>query len=156
LKYFLELLIPDFLKNIGSLYPIFHIASIYLSYSAFFVATAAAILYLAQDSLLKSRQAAELIDRLPNLFLLDRLNYTAIGYGFPMLTVAIISGFIWSADMQGLHSYNLREIYAIALWLIYALILHVRLSYRLRGRRVAQLSLVAFCIIILTFFSQCR
>lgn len=151
---------PDYsssLQQFQDLYFNMHIITIYLSYIVFFVASIAAVLYLIQDNFLKNKQTGMIFNRLPNLFFLDKLNYGAIGSGFPILTISIISGFIWAKHMRGVSwSYNPREIYSIALWLIYALILHVRLSAKLRGRKVAQLSLVAFCVIIFTLFSSCR
>ena len=134
-----------------------HIITIYLSYIAFFAASVAAALYLIQDNFLKNKQTGIIFNRLPGLFFLDRLNYGAIGSGFPILTLSIISGFIWAKHIRGAcWSYDHREIYSIALWLIYVLILHVRLSAKMRGRKVAQLSLLAFCIIIFSLFSSCR
>ena len=133
-----------------------HIITIYLGYAAFFIATIAAALFLIQDNLIKNKQAGIIFNRLPGLFFLDKLNYRAIGLGFPMLTLSIISGFIWAGHIRGAYwSYKPREIYSIVLWLVYALILHVRLSAKLRGRKVAQLSLLALCVIILTLFSSC-
>ncbi len=134
-----------------------HIITISLSYIAFFVASVAAVLYIIQDRFLKNKKAGAALSRLPDLLFLDKLNYKAIGLGFPMLTFSIISGFIWAAHTRGTYwSHNPREIYSFALWLIYALILHVRLSAKLRGRKVAQLSLLAFCMIIFTLFGSCR
>ncbi len=134
-----------------------HLITICLSYIAFFVASVAAALYLIQDNFLKNKQTGLIFNRLPNLFFLDKLNYGAIGSGFPILTLSIISGFIWAKHVRGIPwDYNSREIYAIALWLVYALILHVRLSAKLRGRKVAQLSLFAFCIIVFTLLGSCR
>lgn len=141
-----------------------HIITIYISYIAFFTASAAAALYLIQDHLLKRKRTGMIFNRLPDLFFLDKLNYRAIGSGFPILTFSIIIGFVWAKHIRGAYlpaaqadlSYNSREIYAIALWLIYAVILHVRLSSKLRGRKVAQLSLFAFCVIIFTLFGSCH
>lgn len=137
-------------------YFILHIITIHLSYISFFVASVAAAFYLVQDSRLKNKQVRVIFDRFPNLFLLDKLNYRAIGLGFPILTFSIITGFIWARHIQGsFWIYNSREIYAFLLWLLYALILHVRLSARARGKKVAWLSLFAFCLIIFTLFTSC-
>lgn len=141
-----------------------HTMTIYISYAAFFTASVAAALYLIQDHLLKHKQSGIIFNRLPNLFFLDRLNYRAIGSGFPILTLSIIIGFIWAKHIRGVYlpaggpdwGYNSREIYTLALWVIYALILHVRLSAKLRGRKVALLSLFAFCLIIFTLFGSCH
>ena len=134
----------------------FHIVTICVSFTAFLAATFAGLLYIVQDGNLKHKHLGVLFSRLPDLSFLDRLNYKAIGFGFPILTLAIISGFLWSKDARGSYwSWNPREIYSAALWLLYAVILHVRLSSKLRGRKVALLSIVAFFVIILTIFGSC-
>lgn len=139
------------------LYNYLHIITIALSYLVFLVASLSAVLYLIQDNLLKHKQTGVIFNRLPNLFFLDKLIYRAIGVGFPILTFSILSGFIWAKYIRGEYwSFNPRLVYALSLWLIYALILHVRLSAKLRGRKVAQLSLFAFGMIIAALFSSCR
>lgn len=141
----------------SSIYLKLHILTIFLSYIAFFVATAAAVLYLVQNNALKNKQAGLIFSRLPDLSFLDKLNYRSIGLGFPILTFSIISGFIWIKNIHGVYwwSYNSRQLFSLALWLIYAVILHVRLSDKLRGKKVALLSVFAFFVIILSLFGAC-
>jgi len=135
-----------------------HIAAIYLSYIAFFMASVAAALYLIQDKLLKNKRREAIFNRLPDLAFLDKFNYNSIGLGFPILTLSILSGFIWSEHTYGIYwpGYNSRQVYSLVLWLIYAAILHVRLSAKLRGRKVALLTLFAFLVIILSLFGTCH
>lgn len=135
-----------------------HLIGIYFSYIVFFAASLAAIAYLFQDNLLKNKRTVAIFNYLPDLSFLDKLNYRSIGLGFPLLTVSIVSGFIWAKNIYGGYwvSCNSRQIYSLILWLIYAVILHVRLSERLRGKKVALLSLFAFCIIILSLLGACH
>jgi len=135
-----------------------HHITICLSYIAFFAASLAAALYLIQDNAIKNKMAGMLFSRLPGLSFLDRLNYRSIGIGFPILTISILSGFIWAKSIYGVYwqGYNYRHLYSLVLWLIYALILHVRLTARLRGRKVAILSITAFFMMVLTLFGTCR
>lgn len=127
-----------------------HVASIYLSYFIFFIAGLAAVSYLVQNNLLKHKKVSIIFNRLPNLSFLDKLNYKSIGVGFPILTFAIISGFV----SGGVLLFS-RQILSLALWMLYAVILHVRLSEKLRGRKVALLSLLAFGVIIISLFGRC-
>jgi len=115
------------------------------------------LLYLIQDNNLKRKHWGSVSSRLPDLSILDRINYKSIGLGFPMLTLAIIIGYLWAKEARGFYlEWNPREISALVLWLLYAIILHVRLSSRLRGRKVALLSMLAFFLIVFTLFSNCR
>lgn len=135
-----------------------HSIAVHLSYLAFFVASAASVLYLIQDNALKNKLTGVIFSRLPSLSFLDKLNYKSIGFGFPLLTVSVISGLIWAKNVHGIYwqGYSSRQFYSLILWLIYAIILHVRLSAKLRGRKVAFLSIAAFFVIILTLFGTCH
>lgn len=148
----------NFTPHSYDLYFTLHIAGIYLSYFVFFIATVAAAAYLIQDSLIKGKRMGIIFNKLPDLSFLDKLNYRSISLGFPILTLAIISGFIWARNMDGAYwsSHNLRQIYSLVLWLIYAVILHTRLSAKLRGRKVALLSLFAFCVLVFSLLASCR
>ena len=134
----------------------FHIIAIFLSYAAFLLAAVAGLLYLMQDNNLKHKHLGAIFGRLPDLSFLDRLNYEAIGFGFPILTLAIITGMFWARDARGSYwNWGAREVYSVALWFLYAVILHVRLSSKLRGRKVALLSIAALFIMIFTLFGSC-
>ena len=134
-----------------------HSITIHLGYLAFFVASAASVLYLIQDNALKNKRTGVIFSRLPSLPFMDKLNYRSISLGFPMLTVSVVCGLIWAKNVHGIYwwGYNSRQFYSLILWLVYALILHVRLSARLRGRKVALLSIAAFFVIIFTLFGAC-
>lgn len=130
------------------LYQNLHRASICLSYLSFFFALVAALLYLIQDYLLKNKRTETIFNKLPNLSFLDKLNYRSISFGFPLLTFSLVIGFV-SGDSR-----NIAQIYSFIIWLIYAVILHVRLSEKMRGRKVAWLSLLAFGVIIISLFGS--
>ncbi len=134
-----------------------HSITIHISYIAFLASSIAAVLYLVQDHALKAKLSGVIFNRLPSLSFLDKLNYRAIGLGFPLLTLSVLSGIIWAKSIHGIYwwGYNSRQFYSMILWLVYAVILHVRLSAKLRGRKVALLSIAAFFIIILTLFGTC-
>lgn len=148
----------NFILGTFNLYSTLHIVSIFLSYFIFLLATAAAAAYLVQDALIKSKRMGVVFNWLPDLSFLDKLNYRSISLGFPLLTLAIISGFIWARNIHGAYwgVHNVRQIYSLVLWLIYAVILHARLSAKLRGRKVALLSLFAFCVLLLSLLATCR
>ena len=145
----------DFLHHTFSLK--MHIAAISISYIAFGVAFVAAVLYLVQDNAIKNKRTGIFFSRLPDLSFLDKLIYRSIGLGFPVLALAILSGVIWTVNIHGVYlwGYNSRQFYSIVLWLFYAVILHVRLSAKMRGRKVALMCIFAFFIIILSLLGTC-
>lgn len=135
-----------------------HIAAICISYIIFAAASIAAVLYLIQDNAIKTKRTYPILIRLPDLSFLDKLTYRSIGLGFPILTLSVLSGFIGARNVYGSFWQGCpsRLIYSIVLWLIYAMILHVRLSARMRGRKVALLAIFAFFVIILSLFGTCH
>jgi len=125
----------------------------FLGNAAFAVAFGIGIMYLIQEHHLKSKRLGGLFQRLPNLQLLDEVNYRLISLGFPLLTLAIITGAIWAEGAWGSYwRWDPKEVWSLITWFIYALVLHARLTAGWRGRRAAILSIIGFISVIFTFF----
>jgi len=121
-------------------------------YAAFAVACCAGIMYLLQERYLKKKKLGALYRRLPSLDTLDDINYRCLTIGFPLLTIAIISGAIWAESAWGAYwSWDPKETWSLITWFIYAALLHGRLTIGWRGRRAAVLAIVGFGFILFTF-----
>ena len=121
--------------------------------AAFALACGVGIMYLVQEHYVKSKQLGGMFQRLPSLQSLDYINYRLITIGFPLLTLAIISGALWAESAWGGYwRWDPREVWALVTWLIYATILHSRLLAGWRGRRAAILSIIGFISILIAFF----
>lgn len=134
-----------------------HVWSICASYLAFYAASIAAILYLVQDNAIKNKRTGIIFSRLPDLSLLDKLIYRSVGLGFPLLTISIICGAIWTKHLYGTYwwGYGPRQFSSMLLWVIYAVMLHVRLSEKMRGRNIAFLSVLALLVIVVSLLGTC-
>lgn len=131
-----------------------HIFLAFLGDAAFALACGVGIMYLIQERNVKSKHLGGLFKRLPNLQMLDELNYRLISIGFPLLSLAIISGVLWAGSATGAYwRSDPKEIWSLITWLLYALVLHLRLTTGWRGKKAAILSIVGFTIIIITFFT---
>jgi cytochrome c-type biogenesis protein CcsB len=131
-----------------------HIFLAFLGDAAFALSCGVGIMYLIQEKNVKSKNLGGLFRRLPNLQLLDELNYRLISIGFPLLSLAIISGVLWAESATGLlWRWDPKEVWSLITWLLYALVIHLRLTTGWRGKKAAMLSVVGFIIIIITFFS---
>lgn len=152
-------MMPGHSLNISAqeIYLMIHGIAILLSYAAFFVASAAAALYIIQNSALKTKRPGIIFSRMPGLSILDKLNYRSIGIGLPILTISIFSAFLWAKSVHGTYWWgmNSRHLSSIVLWLVYAVTLHVRLSAKMRGRKVAILSIIAFIVMVFSLFGSC-
>ncbi|TAN45926.1 MAG: c-type cytochrome biogenesis protein CcsB [Nitrospirae bacterium] len=130
-----------------------HTLLAFLGNAAFATAFGIGIMYLIQEHYLKSKHLHGLFQRLPSIQVLDEINYKLISIGFPLLTLAIITGIIWANNAWGSYwRWDPKEVWSMITWLIYALILHIRLTAGWRGKKAAILSIIGFVVVMFTFF----
>lgn len=126
----------------------------FLGNAAFAMACGIGIMYLIQERNVKSKHLGGLFQRLPSLQMLDEVNYRLITIGFPLLTLTIITGAVWSQSAWGSYwRWDPREVWSLIAWFIYALMLHARLTMGWRGRKAAIVSVIGFIIVFFTFFA---
>lgn len=129
-----------------------HLAAIFLGYAFFTISFLAAIMYLLQERQIKTKKTQGLFKRLPSLNALDTLNFFCISIGFPLITLGLITGFSYARLTLGsFFSWDPKEIWSIITWLIYAALLHQRVTVGWRGRRAAIMSILGFVLICFTF-----
>lgn len=129
-----------------------HIIFIFAGYAALALASGAGILYLLQESGIKSKNPGFFFRRLPSLDLLDSVGYTSIATGFALLTIGLVTGFIYAKSVWGsFWSSDIKEIFSVVIWVVYAALLHLRLNAGWRGRKSAVVTIIGFAIIIFTF-----
>ena len=129
-----------------------HVATMFIGMAIFALAFCAGIMYLLQERQIKSKSFGLLYRRLPSLEVLDSLNYVCLTFGFPLITIGLISGFVYAgAVWQSYWHWDPKEILSVVTWLIYAVLLHERLAVGWRGRRAAIMAIVGFSVILVTF-----
>jgi cytochrome c-type biogenesis protein CcsB len=130
-----------------------HTMLAFLGDAAFAMAFGIGLMYLIQEHYVKSKHLGGLFRKLPSLQILDEINYRLITIGFPLLTLAIITGALWAESAWGSYwRWDPKEVWSLITWFIYALVLHVRLTAGWRGKRAAILSIIGFCAVLFTFF----
>jgi len=83
--------------------------------------------------------------KLKVLELLDNLTYKVIGFGFPFLTLGIISGAVWANEAWGSYwSWDPKETWALITWLIFASYLHARITKGWYGKNAALIGAIGF------------
>ncbi|MFH1758908.1 MAG: cytochrome c biogenesis protein CcsA, partial [Pseudomonadota bacterium] len=86
------------------------------------------------------------------LKVLDDLNYRCLTFGFPLLTLGIISGSVWADSAWGSYwSWDPKETWSLITWFLYAALLHGRLTGGWRGRKAAIFSIVGFGALVFSF-----
>jgi ABC-type uncharacterized transport system permease subunit len=122
-----------------------HRATAYGGAVAFAIAAAAGAMYVITSRRLRSKTPVG-----PNLGSLERLEHltmTAVTLGFALLTVGTITGGVrMLAD--GKDTPTTKLVLALAVWCVYAVVLHAPINPSFRGRKVAVLSMVGFILMI--------
>ncbi len=131
---------------------VLHIITIFSGEAMFALACAAGILYLIQEHAIKTKQRGFFFNRLPALERLDTAGYTCIAAGFTLLTIGLITGLVYARIVWGRFiSWDPKEIWSGISWLIYAVLLHERLTVGWRGRKAAIWSIIGFAVLLFTF-----
>lgn len=132
-----------------------HALLAFISYAAFTIAAAVAVMYLTQIYYLKKKHFTGLFQKLPPLNTMDEISYRCLAVGFPLLTIAIITGSIWSEKALGSYwNWDPKQTWSLITWFIYAALLHGRLVIGWRGKRAAILSIAGFLVLLTTFIGM--
>jgi len=129
-----------------------HVATIFLGNGIFAVAFMSAIMYLLQERQIKTKKPGFFYRRLPSLTILDSMNYYCLMVGFPLLTLGMMTGSIYAQIALGTYwRWDPKEVWSLITWLLYAALLHERLTVGWRGKRAAIMSIVCFLVLLFSF-----
>jgi ABC-type transport system involved in cytochrome c biogenesis permease subunit len=136
-----------------------HIAALLLAYVALGFSLLASVLYLVQERRIKSKPKLgehswwAPFDWLPPLDTLERIAEATLEFGFPCMTVGLVIGSVLAQETPLGAAYFLdpKIIAAFASWVIYVLLLLVRRTAGLRGRRAAYLSGAVFAVMVVVW-----
>jgi ABC-type transport system involved in cytochrome c biogenesis permease subunit len=116
------------------------------------VAFFASVMYLVQARRLKSKALPGKGLKLLSLERLEEMNRRAIVAAFPLLTAGVLVGLaLLGQGERPVHGWtDPRLWFTVALWLVFAVLLYLRYTLHLRGRRVAIITIVAFVLLVVT------
>lgn len=84
----------------------------------------------------------------PILRILDNLSYRTLGFGFPLLTIGILSGAVWANQAWGSYwSWDPKETWAFITWLIFAIYFHLRINKNWSGKKPALVASIGFILL---------
>ena len=124
----------------------YHVTTMMLSYGAFTIAFATALLYLLSSAWPRVMRWA------PPLEALDLYTYRAIQFGWPLLGIGIVLGAVWADTAWGrMWSWDPKETWSLITWLIYTGYLHVRLVHGWKGTVMAWSSILGYGAVMFTY-----
>ncbi|HLI33766.1 MAG TPA: cytochrome c biogenesis protein CcsA [Terriglobia bacterium] len=129
-----------------------HVSGMILGYTGLFLTFVAAVMYLLQESELKSKHPKSLYYRLPSLEICDRIYDRSLVFGLICLSVGILTGCIWaSRAWRGPWELDPKILASLLTWFIYLLLFSTRFSGSWRGRRSAYVAILGFAAMMVTF-----
>jgi ABC-type uncharacterized transport system permease subunit len=136
-----------------------HIAALMVAYVALTFSVLASVLYLVQERRLKSKhkpghESGWLpLDWLPPLDTLERIAHATLEFGFPCMTVGLVIGavLVQETPLGAAYFLDPKVIASLASWAVYVLLLLVRRSAGLRGRKAAYLSGAVMVVMIAVY-----
>ncbi|MGD9332979.1 MAG: c-type cytochrome biogenesis protein CcsB [Desulfobacterales bacterium] len=135
-----------------SFWLISHVTFIFIGEASLALACGLGVLYLTQEKAIKSKKPGFFFRRLPSLDQLDSAGYSCILGGFLMMTLGLILGVVYAKAVWGrFWSWDPKEVWSGITWLLYAGMIHMRLSVGWRGRRSAIMAILGFATVMFTF-----
>ncbi|MCK5809890.1 MAG: cytochrome c biogenesis protein CcsA [Cocleimonas sp.] len=130
-----------------------HIFTSLLAYSMLMLAAIQAALLAEQNNHLHNHKPTGFIRALPSLQDMENLLFRFITLGVILLTIALITGFIYLDNLLGQHVAH-KTILSMFAWLIFTTLLvgHIKLGWR--GRTAIRWTLAGFIILMLAFFGS--
>ena len=131
-----------------------HIAALLAAYAALGFSMLASLLYLVQERRIKTKlkpgqDSRWAFDWLPPLDTLERIAHSTLLFGFPCMTVGLVIGSVLAQEAVGPAYFSDPKVIAsFVMWAVYVLLLFLRNTKGLRGRKAAYLSGAVFLVML--------
>lgn len=133
-----------------------HVSFAIITQGSYFVAATIGILYFIQKRNLQSEirnSKSRIINHPSPTFNHELLIYRFIALGFMLHAVMVISGAIWAQNAWGRYwGWDPIEIWSLITWFIYGIFLHLRITYKWHGNKVAAYSVGGFLLTIFCYY----
>lgn len=130
-----------------------HILISLSAYALLAIASVQALLYVFQERQIKKRTQPAMLMALPPLQTMEMLLFRLVIFGFAFLSLALISGAVFSQQIFG-HAFVLKHhtVLAILGWLVFAIMIYKRHRHGLRGSQAVAWTIGGFLLIQLGYF----
>ena len=130
-----------------------HILLSLLAYGLLAIAAGQSILLLIQTHYLKNKHPGGFIRSLPALQSMESLLFQMIKVGFILLTLALLSGFIFLENIFAQHLVH-KTVLSMIAWLLFAILLWGRWHFGWRGKKAIKFTLGGFIFLMLSYFGS--
>jgi ABC-type uncharacterized transport system permease subunit len=130
-----------------------HILTSMLAYSLLNIAALQAILLAFQDWHLRTHHASRFVRSLPPLQTMEALLFQLIAAGFVLLSISLLSGFIFVKNLFAQHLAH-KTVLSILAWIVFAVLLGGRAWQGWRGQVAIRWTLGGFISLMLAYFGS--
>jgi ABC-type uncharacterized transport system permease subunit len=130
-----------------------HIFVSILAYSFLNIAAIQAILLALQDWGLRRHHLGRLSRTLPPLQTMESMLFQLIAAGLLLLTVSLVSGFLFLDDLFAQHLAH-KTVLSIAAWIVFTILMWGRMVHGWRGRTAIRWTLGGFIALMLGYFGS--
>jgi ABC-type uncharacterized transport system permease subunit len=130
-----------------------HIVLSVLAFSLLTLAAMQAILLAVQDHYLHAHHPGGIVRFLPPLTAMESLLFQMIGFGFILLTLALLTGFLFLEDLFAQHLVH-KTVLSLIAWLLLGILLFGRYRFGWRGRIAIRWTLGGFVLLVLAYFGS--
>ena len=130
-----------------------HIAFSLFAFSVLTISAIQSIILLNQDRQIRDVELKGLTSALPPLHETEKFLFQTIAIGFMLLSVALVSGFLYLENMFEQHIAHKTILSCIA-WIVFAVLLWGRWMYGWRGQKAIRWTLGGFAFLILAYIGS--
>lgn len=130
-----------------------HITMAALSAGWLSIAALVVVLLTWQNNRLRARQPLGSMALLPPVETLERTLFRALGGGFAVLTLALLTGFFFVYNPVQQHLVH-KIALAVVAWVIFGVLLWGRVQYGWRGRKALRFTIGGFVALALAYFGS--
>ena len=130
-----------------------HILLSLTAYSLFTLAAIQAVVLAIQEQQIRQRQLAGIMRQLPPLQSMETSLFQLILGGFLLLTVGLVTGFVFLEDIFAQHLVH-KTVLSLIAWCVFATLIWGRWQYGWRGKTAIKWTLVGFLLIVLAYFGS--
>jgi len=130
-----------------------HIVISVLAASVLAIAAFQSVFLAFQERSLRRKRLGKILGIFPPLRTQESILFQLIGFGFFLLSLALVSGMTFLNDIFAQHLAH-KTILSLLAWVVFAVLLWGRWRFGWRGRKVIRWSLMGFLTLMLSYFGS--
>lgn len=139
--------------SLKSSWLVVHVLFAQLAFGSYAIASGLSMIYLLKVRGARLGKENRFYDKFPRIELIDENIFRFIIFGFIAEAIMIIAGAIWAKDLWGNYwTWDPVEVWSLLSWLLYGLVIHLRVTLGWRGKKVAWIVLFLLLTVIITYW----